>query len=51
MHVSFDIINLYTNILVNETLKIIKEKLNNSKLFSEATDELMTLLNAVINQH
>lgn len=50
--VSFDIVNLYTNIPVHETISILQENLQkNSKLSVKALDELIILTKLVLTQN
>ena len=46
---SFD--NLYTNILIKETLKIIKTHLNENKLEKECTNQLIKIIETIMNQN
>lgn len=49
---SFDIVNLYTNVPIQETLNIVKENLKkNLILLPEAIDELLELLNETLKQN
>ena len=49
---SFDIVNLYTNILVADTLRILRNNLvNTNKLDIDSTNELMDLLKLVLDQN
>lgn len=49
---SFDIVNLYTNVPVNETIKILHRNLTkNSTLTPSAINELITLTKAVLKQN
>jgi hypothetical protein len=49
---SFDIVNLYTNVPVKETLEIIENHLkNNSILTAETRNELMNLLKITLSQN
>jgi hypothetical protein len=48
---SFDIVNLYTNVPVHDTLALVDNILRQSNLLPEAVDELMILLHEVLNQN
>ena len=49
---SFDIINLYTNIPVTETLQILRNNLfESNKLNAEMIEELMGLLEVILGQN
>lgn len=49
--VSFDIVNLYTNVPIDETIDIIRNKLNRSNLLPEAVEELINLLKETLAQN
>lgn len=50
--VSFDIVNLFTNVPVDQTLDIVKDHLNkDSNLLPEAITELLTLLKEALKQN
>ena len=50
--VSLDIVNLYTNIPINDTLNILRDNLMKcNKLNTQAIDELINLLKVILNQN
>lgn len=48
---SFDMVNLYTNVPVPDTLDIVEKHLNNSNLLPEAVNEFMSLLKEILKQN
>lgn len=48
---SFDVVNLYTNVPVNDTLDIVERNLRNSSLLPEAVDEFLALLKETLKQN
>ena len=50
--VSFDIVDLYTNVPIDETLKLLKQNLiNNNTLEIRKINQLMLILEIVLNQN
>lgn len=49
---SFDVVNLYTNVPVDETIKVLEQNLrDNSNLLPKAIDELIILTRTIIKQN